>query len=101
MALNKAVDSKTFRTMKQKRDDQISHLLFADDILIFGRADMKSLKTLEDIMVRFASLAGLSMITDKTKLYAGIIINELMAWCQHWNIGFGMLPAKYLGLPLL
>lgn len=82
------------------RTPQISHLAFADDIMIFFDGKSSSLQTIADSLDDFQKVSGLSMNKDKTVIfYAGLdqteaeIIN---------NLGFqsGTLPICYLGLPL-
>lgn len=60
-----------------------------------------SLESLEKILLQFANSSGLHMNSDKSNDYACSRGAELMAWCQNWNLDFGTLPTKYLGLPVL
>lgn len=80
---------------------KITHLMFADDVMIFfdGRSD--SLHGISECLEDFASWSGLVMNRNKTELYsAGLDLSETNALVAY---GFptGTLPVRYLGLPLM
>ncbi|KAL9242080.1 hypothetical protein vseg_016116 [Gypsophila vaccaria] len=79
----------------------LSHLVFADDLLIFLKGDAQSAKAVADCLQHFANYSGLVVNPHKTNAYFGGI-NDVE---QHHILtltGFalGALPFKYLGLPL-
>ncbi|KAG7587002.1 Reverse transcriptase domain [Arabidopsis thaliana x Arabidopsis arenosa] len=79
----------------------ISHLMFADDVMIFFDGSSSSLESISDTMGLFASWSGLKMNCEKTQLFvAGLDQNEASLFT---NSGFasGSLPIRYLGLPLM
>lgn len=47
----------------------ISHLIFADDVFIFTKANKKSLETLRSILKSISSYSGLSMNQQKNASY--------------------------------
>ena len=78
----------------------VSHLLFADDTLIFYEADLDHLLHLRFILVRFEATLGLRINLGKSELVQvgdAPFIAELVdiLGCKTSN-----LPMKYLGLPL-
>ncbi|KAL2252819.1 UNVERIFIED_CONTAM: hypothetical protein Sindi_0076600 [Sesamum indicum] len=81
---------------------KVFQLGFADDLLLFCRADLNSLRTLKRGLDRFAEWSGLRLNVQKSH----VIISRL---AQGWKdqiltiMGFqeGQLPMRYLGLPLL
>ncbi|KAG7594616.1 Zinc finger CCHC-type superfamily [Arabidopsis thaliana x Arabidopsis arenosa] len=82
-------------------DLRISHLMFADDVMIFFDGSSSSLHGIYETLEDFAGWSGLNMNRDKTVLFhAGLSQGEssLLA-----NYGFpsGSLPVRYLGLPLM
>lgn len=53
--LDKAILTNQIRPIKHKGDYSLNHLLFADDIQIFRKADRASLLNLELILLNFAN----------------------------------------------
>lgn len=79
----------------------VSHLMFADDVMIFFDGGCSSLHGISEALDDFASWSGLHVNRDKTHLYiAGTDQSE-----AHSIAGFGFpegsLPIRYLGLPLM
>lgn len=80
---------------------KITHLMFADDVMIFfdGRGD--SLHGITECLDDFASWSSLVMNRNKTELYhAGMDPSETSELAAY---GFptGTLPVRYLGFPLM
>ncbi|KAL2225760.1 UNVERIFIED_CONTAM: hypothetical protein Sindi_3051800 [Sesamum indicum] len=75
---------------------------FADDLLLFCRADLNSLGTLKRGLDQFAEWSGLRLNVQKSHV---IISRSAQAWKDQilTIMGFqeGQLPMRYLGLPLL
>lgn len=79
----------------------ISHLMFADDVMIFFDGGSSSLHGINETLDDFAGWSGLNMNRDKTELFlAGVNEVESQAIA---NYGFtkASLPIRYLGLPLM
>ena len=77
----------------------VSHLLFADDILIFCNADATQIASLRAILARF-EVSGLRINLGKSKLVPiGVVHNMdvLVGMLGCWQ---SSLPLRYLGLPL-
>ena len=82
-------------------DLQISHLMFADDVMIFFDGGGSSLYGINETLEDFAGWSGLSMNRDKTQLFhAGLSQNETTE-LQSYGFSTGTLPIRYLGLPLM
>lgn len=80
---------------------KISHLMFADDVMVFfdGKAD--SLHGITECLMDFASWSGLSMNINKTELYhSGLDATEANE-ISLYGFTTGTLPVRYLGLPLM
>lgn len=80
---------------------KISHLMFADDVMVFFDGTSNSLHGISECLDDFASWSGLHMNTTKTELFsAGVDQIESQAIISY---GFppGKLPIRYLGLPLM
>lgn len=79
----------------------VTHLAFADDIMIFFDGQCGSLRHISATLERFATWSGLSMNRNKTELFtAGLNPTETT---DINSLGFsaGSLPVRYLGLPLM
>ena len=79
---------------------QITHLLFADDTLVFCKDTEDQMAYMSWILAWFEALSGLRINLDKSSLLpVGRVENEenlaLELGCK-----IGSLPAEYLGLPL-
>ncbi|KAL2253043.1 UNVERIFIED_CONTAM: hypothetical protein Sindi_0099000 [Sesamum indicum] len=81
---------------------KVFQLGFADDLLLFCRADLNSLRTLKRGLDRFAKWSGLRLNVQKSHV---IISRSAQGWKDQilTIMGFqeGQLPMRYLGLPLL
>lgn len=78
---------------------QVTHLSFADDIMVFFDAQKSSLIHISDTLDQFSSWSGLVMNISKAELFvAGLSLAETTDLV---NLGFslGSLPVRYLGLP--
>lgn len=82
-------------------DLKISHLMFADDVMIFfdGRSD--SLHGITECLDDFASWSGLIVNRNKTELYyTGLSPSEAND-ISAYGFPTGTLPVRYMGLPLM
>lgn len=80
---------------------KVSHLMFADDVMVFFDAGCSSLHGISEALDDFASWSGLEMNKDKTHLYhVGLEQVEANQIAQ-FDYPIGSLPIRYLGLPLM
>ncbi|XP_011101787.1 uncharacterized protein LOC105179848 [Sesamum indicum] len=81
---------------------KVFQLGFADDLLLFSRADLESINVLKMGLDRFAEWSGLRLNVQKSHV---IISRSVQGWKNQIleAMGFqeGQLPMRYLGLPLL
>jgi hypothetical protein len=81
---------------------KIINLCFADDLMLFCRGDVSSVKHIHDSLCEFESLSGLTPSPGKSNVFfSGVHFttrNEILHL-----LGFkeGTLPVRYLGVPLL
>ncbi|XP_019237290.1 PREDICTED: uncharacterized protein LOC109217490 [Nicotiana attenuata] len=79
----------------------ITHLSFADDLLMFTRGDSKSVNILHACFMKFSAASGLLANLNKSAIYFGgvshITRQEIL---QNTGYSEGQLPFKYLGIPL-
>lgn len=82
-------------------DLKISHLMFADDVMIFFNGTSNSLHGISECLDDFASWSGLYMNNAKTELFiSGVDQSETIA-ITSYGFPYGKLPIRYLGLPLM
>ncbi|KAJ8485323.1 hypothetical protein OPV22_017808 [Ensete ventricosum] len=79
----------------------ISHITFADDLIIFLRDDPVSVSNLADILNEFGKVSGLKLNHAKSKVYVGACIDNKDHIAQTLGVAEGNLPVPYLGLPLI
>lgn len=75
---------------------------FADDLLVFSAAIIKSMQTIKGVLQSFDDLLGLSGKPSKSSLFcAGINPAEKQKLIECLQIREGHLPIRYLGVPLI
>lgn len=79
---------------------KISHLLFADDTLIFCEANPDSLTYLRVILTCFEATSGLRVNLGKFELMQVCEVPHLEVLADILDCKTASLPVKYLGLPL-
>ncbi|XP_013658178.1 uncharacterized protein LOC125595072 [Brassica napus] len=82
-------------------DPAISHLAFADDIMLFFDGEQSSLQQIAATLQSFASWSGLHMNRAKTELYLAGLSQTETADLASLGFSLGSLPVRYLGLPLM
>jgi len=85
------------------KKDKISHLCFADDLMIFSKGDVNSIYMIKTVLTtKFQDLSGLYPNPNKSDIFLGDALNaeREQIICI---LGFreGELPMKYMGVPLL
>lgn len=80
---------------------KITHVCFADDLLMFARGDVDSVQQLLRVFGKFGAASGLHANHLKSSIYFGGVkqdvrqeILEISGMCE------GNLPFRYLGIPL-
>ncbi|KAJ9685997.1 hypothetical protein PVL29_015067 [Vitis rotundifolia] len=78
----------------------ISHLLFADDIVVFCKAKKEHLTYLSWILVWFEAAFGLRINLTKSEIIPVGEVEEIEEMTVELGCRVGSLPSAYLGLPL-
>jgi len=79
----------------------ITHLCFADDLLLFSRWDQKSVKIIYQWFQKFSQASGLQANMNKSSIYfGGVVVQEKLNILQQSGFGCGDFPFKYLCVPL-
>ena len=102
--INRAVDGNYISGSRvasgRGEDMSISHLLYADDTLIFCKADLDQLKFLSWILMWFEAMTGLKINLDKSEIIPVGTVPNLVELASELGCKIGSLPTSYLGLPL-
>ena len=77
----------------------ISHLLFADDMLVFCRADKSSIKELNKIFDKLSFNTGLQVNREKSRAFFSKSCKHKYDLVAVLRISISSLPTKHLGLP--
>ena len=78
----------------------VSHLLFADDTLIFFYANIDQMLILRMVLIWFEAVSGLKVNWGKSELVAVGAIHNMDLLVDILGCKQGSLPMKYLGFPL-
>lgn len=80
----------------------LTHLCFADDLLVFADGKKTSIAGVLDVFKEFEVMSGLQISLEKSSLYTARITDEDSAdILSQFPIQYGLLPVRYLGLPLM
>ncbi|XP_026419442.1 uncharacterized protein LOC113315366 [Papaver somniferum] len=87
--------------MVSKKGVAPTHLLFADDILIFCKGNLHSLQNLKNMLVLYERASGQCVNYAKSKFYfGGDRISRAIAIYNYLGMERAMFPDKYLGIQL-
>ncbi|XP_010419047.1 PREDICTED: uncharacterized protein LOC104704705 [Camelina sativa] len=99
--LNKAAENGHFQYHPGCEDVKLTHLFFADDLLIFLEGSMDSLRGVMTILETFEKLSGLGMNIVKTSMFCSELSDDTLDQISStFNLTPSPLPIRYLGLPL-
>ena len=79
---------------------QISHLLFADDTLVFCQASQDQLTYLSWLLMWFEAISGLRIKLEKSELIPVGRVENIDDLALDFGCRVDSLPSTYLGLPL-
>ncbi|KAG7560295.1 Reverse transcriptase domain [Arabidopsis thaliana x Arabidopsis arenosa] len=100
--LDRAADAKQFGFHPKCKQLGLTHLSFADDLMILSDGKIRSIEGIVDVFDKFAKRSGLRISMEKSTVYmAGIspIIRQSIE--DKFPFAVGQLPVRYLGLPLV
>lgn len=84
------------------KDMKLNHLGFADDLMVFCRADVESAQIIKEKLVQFGKCSGLEINPAKSHAFvAGVDSETKQNIISTLQFTEGRLPVRYLGLPLI
>jgi hypothetical protein len=100
--LHKAAQQTTFRHHWRCKPTNITHVCFADDLMLFCHADIGSIGVLRSSLDSFTKLSGLTINFAKSSMYLSGIDEGMQHTITNWiGIEQRTLPVRYLGIPLI
>ena len=100
--LDRAAEEKKFGYHPRCRNLGLTHLSFADDIMVLSDGKVRSVEGIVAVFDAFAKCSGLRISIEKSTLYlAGIPRTSPLHQATRFPFEVGKLPVRYLGLPLV
>ena len=80
----------------------ISHLFFADDLILFAKVDEKACKAISEVLNRFCEESGQKVSLEKSRIYFSPNVQEGISEeiCSKLGIQATTNIGKYLGFPI-
>ena len=99
--LNQAARSNRINYHMNCASTKLTHLSFADDLLIFIDGSIESVQQLLQVLGEFEKRSGLAVSMQKTSFFAsGLSLEETETIQASTGMSLGSLPFRYLGVPL-
>lgn len=90
-----------FRFHPRCKRSKITHLAFANDLLLFSYGDLNSISVMWVIFTNFSSVSGLHPNPEKCAIYfSGVSREEEDEIMKYLRVPRGEFPFKYLDIPL-
>lgn len=100
--ISKPVANGTIDLMTGARGFQVpSHILYADDVLVFCRASQKNINNLMQLFSRYGDVSGQRINPLKSTFYVGSChIRRINVLARNLGFRIDRLPFLYLGIPI-
>ncbi|KAG7580838.1 Reverse transcriptase domain [Arabidopsis suecica] len=100
--LDKAAGLRRFGFHPKCKNIGLTHLSFADDLMILSDGKVRSVEGIVEVFNEFAACSGLKISMEKSTVYlAGVTDSTYQAIVDRFPFEVGTLPVRYLGLPLV
>ncbi|CAL1367617.1 unnamed protein product [Linum trigynum] len=100
--LNRAYAVKSLPPHPQTHRIGLSHLCFADDLLVFTKGTPEAVGKAKDILNAFYTIFGLKCNPAKSEVFCGgVDLNVQALISSSSGFAIGHLPVRYLGIPLI
>ena len=85
---------------RQGGGECVSHLLFADDTILFGDADVEQILHVQMLLLCFQAMTGLKVNGLKSEMVPIGEVHNVHVLAEILGCRIGSLPMTYLGMPL-
>lgn len=90
-----------FRYLPMCKEIKLTHLIFADDLMILCKRNLKSITRVMEALKHFSDVTGLEANIDKSSMFvAGVDEETKKNMLNITGFTLGIFPIRYLGLPL-
>ncbi|XP_013624398.1 PREDICTED: uncharacterized protein LOC106330488 [Brassica oleracea var. oleracea] len=101
LMLNQAAQEMKFNYHLNCQTSKLTHLSFADDLLIFIDGSLSSVQAVLLVLREFELRSGLAVSVQKSSFFAsGLSTHETHLIQFSTGMPMGTLPVRYLGIPL-
>jgi len=99
--LNRAASELKVKYHQRCSSSRLTHLCFADDLLIFIDGSIDSVQNVLQVLKEFELRSGLAVSVQKSSFFAsGLSQQEMDTIKASTGMPNGILPVRYLGVPL-
>ncbi|CAL1355620.1 unnamed protein product [Linum trigynum] len=86
---------------ESSRSGEMTHLLYADDAIIFCDASEEEILNVTAALVCFQSITGLRINLEKSRVFPVGEVDDIERYVEIVGCDWGFLPTLYLGMPLV
>ncbi|XP_012827288.1 PREDICTED: uncharacterized protein LOC105948616 [Erythranthe guttata] len=81
---------------------KITHMIFADDLMVLSRRDVESVRILTKMVYEFGQVLGIKATHIKSNIFlAGVKPGDRLNTENEFHFATGVFPYRYLGIPLV
>ena len=96
-----ASKSESFTFHPRCKSTRLTHICFADDLMLFCKADAGSVRVMATCIELFSQSSGLTANSSKSAIYIVGVNHSIQLQLAHIvNFSLGNIPFCYLGVPL-
>ncbi|KAL9308369.1 putative RNA-directed DNA polymerase [Arabidopsis thaliana] len=100
--LDQAASAKKFGYHSRCKELSLTHLSFADDLMVLSDGKVRSIDGIVEVFDIFAKFSGLKISMEKSTIYLAGVTEDVYHEIQNrYQFDVGQLPVRYLGLPLV